>query len=68
MTRENKEYFKNNIKNFYISAIESNGGFNLYKDEWILYQAHKIYNISLRTARRYFFQLVSEDIIEEYEY
>jgi len=68
MTREQKESFKNNLKSFYISTIKNNGGFNLNEDKWILYQAHKIYNISLRTAKRYFFQLVSKEIRDEYEY
>ena len=68
MTREQKESFKNSLKLFYISTIKNNGGFNLNEDKWIFYQAHKIYNISLRTAKRYFFQLVSKDIRDEYEY
>lgn len=68
MRRQDKEQFKNNIKNFYISSIEYTGGFDWWLDNWLFYQASVIFNISLRTAKRYFFQLVPENFIKEYQY
>lgn len=68
MTRMKKEQFKNNIKLFYISSIEHAGAFDSWLDGWLFYQASEIFNISLRTARRHFFQLLSKDFIEKYEY
>ena len=57
MRRAKKEQFKNNIKLFYITSIENIGGFDYWLDEWLFYKASKTFNISLRTAKRYFFQL-----------
>ena len=68
MTRAKKEQFKNNIKIFYMTSIENAGGINYWFDEWLFDQASRTYNISLRTAKRYFFQLVPKNFIEEYEY
>ena len=70
MTRIKKEQFKNNIKLFYIVSIMNAGGFDYWLDDdkWLFYQASKIFNISLRTAKRYFFQLLPEDFIKEYQY
>ena len=51
-----------------MTSIETVGGFDYWLDDWLFYQAHCIYNISLRTAKRYFFQLVPKDFIEEYQY
>lgn len=68
MTRMKKEQFKNNIKLFYISSIEYAGSFDYWLDKWLFYQASKIFNISLRTAKRYFWQLLPKDFIEEYQY
>ena len=68
MRKQDKEQFKNNIKNFYISSIEHAGGFDWWLDDWLFYQASMIFNISLRTAKRYFFQLVPENFIKEYQY
>ena len=67
MTRAKKEQFKNNIKLFYLTTIESQGYFS-YLDKWILFnQASRTYGISYRTAQRYFWQLVPRDFIQEYE-
>ena len=68
MTRAKKEQLKNNIKLFYITSIEKRGGFDYWLDEWLFYRASKTFNISLRTAKRYFFQLLPKDFIEEHEY
>ena len=68
MTRAEKEQFKNNIKLFYIASIKNAGGFDYWLDKWLFYQVSKTFNISLRTAKRYFFQLLPKDFIEEYEY
>ena len=68
MRRAKKEQFKNNIKLFYITSIENIGGFDYWLDEWLFYQASKTFNISLRTAKRYFFQLLPKDFIEAHEY
>jgi hypothetical protein len=68
MTRAEKEQFKNNIKLFYITSIKNAGGFDYWLDEWLFYQVSKTFNISLRTAKRYFFQLLPKDFIKEYEY
>lgn len=68
MTRLEKEQFKNNLKMFYITSIQHAGGFSRWEDDWLFWQASKIYNISHRTAVRYLFQLVPEDFLKEYEY
>ena len=68
MTRLEKERFKNNLKMFYMASIKNAGGFNRWEDDWLFWQAHKIYNISHRTAVRYLFQFVPEDFLKEYEY
>ena len=67
MRREKKEQFKNNIKHFYMTTIESAGYFS-YLDKWILFnQASRTFGISYRTAQRYFWQLVPKEFIAEYE-
>ena len=67
MTRIKKEQFKNNVKLFYLTTIESQGYFS-YLDKWILFnQASRTFGISYRTAQRYFWQLVPKEFITEYE-
>jgi len=68
MRRSKKEQIKNNVKLFYITSIENMGGFDYWLDEELFYRASKTFNISLRTAKRYFFQLLPKDFIEEHEY
>ena len=68
MRRQDKEQFKNNIKLFYISSIKHAGGFDWWLDNWLFYQASMIFGISIRTAKRYFFQLVPKDFINKYQY
>ena len=69
MTRLKKEQFKNNIKLFYMTTIESAGYFShFYLDRWELFnQASRTFGISYRTAQRYFWQLVPKEFIKEYE-
>ena len=67
MNRLEKEKRKKAIKSFYIESIKQIGGFDYWIDYWIFYRACDTFNISLRTAKRYFFQLVPEDFIKEYE-
>jgi len=68
MNRLEKEKRKNAIKLFYIESIKKAGGFNSWCNYWLFYQACDTFNISVRTAKRYFFQLVPKDFIREYEY
>ncbi len=67
MTRAKKEQFKNNIKLFYMTTIESKGYFDYNHKEWLFLDACQTYGISFRTARRYFWQLVPREFIVEYE-
>ena len=60
MTREKKEQLKNTIKLFYMNSIH----FDYYFDEWLFYQASKNFNISPKTAKKYFYQLLPKDVIE----
>lgn len=62
MTRGKKEQFKNTMKLFYITSIS----FDYCFDEWLFYQASKTFNISPRTAKKYFYQLVPKDVIKKY--
>lgn len=68
MTRGKKEQLKKNIKLFYVTSIKNRGGFDYWLDDWLFCQASKAFNIPLSTAKKYFFQLLSEDFIKEYEY
>lgn len=66
MNRQKKEEFKNNIKQFYISIIENKGYFDYCNRDFLFVDATYTFDISYRTARRYFWQLVPKEIITKY--
>lgn len=68
MRRQDKEQLKNKLKMFYISSIEHLGGFNWWLDDWLFYQASITFNISIKTAKKYFFQVVPKDFINKHQY
>ena len=68
MTREKKNKFRNNLKLFYITSIQSLGGFNPQCDSWLFNAASKTYNISYRTARRYYYEVTTKEFRDEYCY